>query len=191
MALSENGMTAADIAAVTNNDGFGGNNAWWIILLFIILGGGWNNYGGNGTAYVDSSIQRGFDQAAITNSINNISSNITDYQIANMQQQFGLQNLIAGLQATIVSENCADRQALNEGIRDVIANQTAVGQMILDKMCQQDLEAARRENENLRTQLNMANLAASQTAQTTQLMTDNAAQTALLLQKLTPATTAA
>lgn len=32
---------------------------------------------------------------------------------------------IADLKSTIISENCADRQALNEGIRDVIASQVA------------------------------------------------------------------
>ena len=42
---------------------------------------------------------------------------------------------IADLKSTIISENCADRQALNEGVRDIIANQTAVGQSVLDKLC--------------------------------------------------------
>ena len=45
------------------------------------------------------------------------------------------------------------------------------------KLCDQELQAERRENDNLRTQLNMANLAASQTAQTSRLLADNAAQT--------------
>ena len=41
------GMSPADLAAVTGgNDGFGGNNgAWWIILLFLVLGWGRNGYG--------------------------------------------------------------------------------------------------------------------------------------------------
>ena len=39
-------------------------------------------------------------------------------------------------------------------------------QRILDKMCEQELYAERRENDNLRTQLNMATLNASQTRQT-------------------------
>ena len=59
-------------------------------------------------------------------------------------------------------------------------------QTILDKMCQQELDAERRENANLRTQLNMANLAASQNAQTAQILADNAAQTFALEQYLNP-----
>lgn len=49
------GLSLADIAAVTknngDNDGFGGNNGWWIlIILFALFGwgnGGWGNNGNN------------------------------------------------------------------------------------------------------------------------------------------------
>ncbi|MBQ0112412.1 MAG: hypothetical protein KBT03_04700 [Bacteroidales bacterium] len=57
MALVE-GMSPADLAAVTgNNDGFGGNGAWWIILLFLVLGWGRNGYGmdnGGGSSVKDA-----------------------------------------------------------------------------------------------------------------------------------------
>lgn len=51
MALSE-GLTPADIGAITgnnSNDGFGGNGAWWIIILFLFAFCGWggNGYGGS------------------------------------------------------------------------------------------------------------------------------------------------
>lgn len=40
-------LSLSDIAAVTNNDGFGGNNGWWLILLILLFAGnGWNNGGG-------------------------------------------------------------------------------------------------------------------------------------------------
>ena len=69
--------------------------------------------------------------------------------------------------ATILAENCADRAAISDGIRDVIEAQTAGTQRILDKLCDQELYAERRENDNLRQQLNMQTLAASQAAQNT------------------------
>ena len=72
---------------------------------------------------------------------------------------------IADLKYTVATENCADRQALNEGIRDVIASNTANTQAILNKLSQQELEAKNEVIANLRTQLNMADLKASQVAQ--------------------------
>ena len=77
-----------------------------------------------------------------------------------------------GLKYTIATEACADRAAVTNGVRDIIANQTAGIQMILDKLCQQDIEALKAQNAALQTQLNMASLAASQTAQTAQLIAE-------------------
>ena len=108
-------------------------------------------------------------------------------QMANMQQLFGMQSQaadcccktqtgIADLKYTVAAENCADRQALSDGIRDVIAAQTAGVQRILDKLCDQELQAERRDNANLRSELMYARGQASQVAQTAELRT--AAQTA-------------
>ena len=93
---------------------------------------------------------------------------------------------LADLKYTIATEACADRSAVSDGVRDIIANQTAGIQTILDRLCDQELQAVRRENDNLRTQLNMANLAASQTAQTSAILADNARQTTALEQYLNP-----
>ena len=54
-------------------------------------------------------------------------------------------------------------------------------------MCQQEIDALKAQNENLRTQINLANLAASQNEQTAKIMADNAAQTMALEQYLNPA----
>lgn len=142
---------------------------------------------------VNMGIANGFAQAEIS---------ANGRQMANMNQLFGAQTAMMqgfdGLQAqlaqcccenrlatanqtaTLLAEHCADRQALSDGIRDIIA-----------KLDSQDLYAERRENENLRQQLAMAQLAASQTAQTAQLIADNAAQTAILRAAATPATASA
>lgn len=108
-------------------------------------------------------------------------------QMANMNQAFGLQNAInsgfnatqaqlancccenraatADLKYTIATENCADRAALSDGIRDVIASQTAGVQRILDQLCNDKIDAKNDEIAQLRQQLNMATLRESQTAQ--------------------------
>lgn len=100
--------------------------------------------------------------------------------IANMQQLYGLQSQfadcccenrlgIADLKYTVATENCADRAALSDGLRDVIANQTAGVQKILDKLCDQELQAERRDNANLRSELMYARGQASQIEQTAAL----------------------
>ena len=191
MALQD--MTPADLAAVVNNDeGFSGGNGWWIILLFLFLGWGNNGfgggYGGGGAdlyPWLNSSetVMNGFANLtnAVTAGFANAETAATARQMADMQQMFSLQQQfsncccenrlgIANLNATIAAENCADRQATSDGVRDLLANQNAGIQAIITKLDQQDLYAERRENEQLRQQLAMANLAASQIAQTTQII---------------------
>jgi len=108
-----------------------------------------------------------------TDSINaNINNNGYETRLLGVNMNSALQECccnvregIADLKYTVATENCADRQALNEGIRDVIASNTANTQAILNKLSQQELDAKNEVIANLRTQLNMADLKASQTAQ--------------------------
>ena len=107
-----------------------------------------------------------------------------------MQQQnccCDTRQAIGDLRYSVATEACADRQAVNDGVRDIIANQTAATQTILDKLCQQEIDALKTQNANLQTQINLANLQASQTAQTARILQDNAAQTLALEQYLNPA----
>jgi len=208
--MSIQDMSAADLAAVVNdNDGFGGNgNGWWIILLFLFLGWGNNGWGGNGnngaagaeawSVYPllenQQNLFTGFGniQNSLCAGFANAETAATARQMSDMQQMFGIQtSMLQGFNAqqaqlaqcccdnrlataeqtaTILAENCADRQAISDGVRDILANQTAGIQMILDKMCQTELAEERRTNELLRQQIAMANLAASQTAQTSQII---------------------
>lgn len=127
-----------------------------------------------------ASLERSFaEQSANTAAINGIQSKLADCCCENRLAT-------QALQAVVQQENCADREALNNIGRDIIANQTAGTQRILDKLCDQELAAERRENDQLRQQLNMANLAASQTAQTAQLLADNARQTQQLENYIRP-----
>ena len=112
-------------------------------------------------------------------------------QMANMQQAFnnqlstvqGFNNVstqlcedagenrlaIANLNSTILSENCADRAALQEGVRDIIANQTASVQRILDQLCQDKIDSKNEKINDLQREILMKDLQASQVAQTATL----------------------
>ena len=86
-------------------------------------------------------------------------------QTTNMQGFNGVQAGIADLRYTEATEACATRTASATNTRDIIDSQTRGTQAILDKLCALELDGYKREADNLRQQLNMAQLAASQTAQ--------------------------
>lgn len=105
--------------------------------------------------------------SAITNTGYALNNTMMQNEMARQQCCCDTKQAIADLKYTIATENCADRQALNEGVRDIIANQTASVQTILDKLCQQEIDAKNDTIATLRAQVNMQNLAASQAAQNT------------------------
>lgn len=132
----------------------------------------------NGFAGVNAGIANAAAQAEIA---------ANGRQMASMNQNFALQTQlsncccenrlgIANLGADIARENCADRAALADGVRDIIESQSRGIQLILDKMCQTEIDNLKAQNISLQNQLNMANLAASQTAQTAQIEQFIAAQ---------------
>lgn len=112
-------------------------------------------------------------------------------QMANMNSIFGVQNAInSGFNATqaqlaqcccdnrlatcqtqniIQSESAATRFADANNTRDIIQSQSNGTQAILDKLCQLELDAKNDKISDLERQLTMANLAASQTRQTTDI----------------------
>lgn len=127
-----------------------------------------------------NDLERSFaTQTAITNGLTNVSS-----QLANCCCENRLAT--ANLSALVQSENCADREALSNGIRDLITNQNAGTQRILDQLCADKIDAKNERIADLERQLTMANLSASQTAQTAQLLADNNRQTVALEQYLNP-----
>lgn len=162
----------------------------------------------NGFSGVQNALCNGFagTTAAVNGAQNAIAQQLYSNQLADLERSFAAQtastqgmNAIqsqlaqcccdnraatADLKYTIATENCADRAALSDGIRDIIANNTAQTQTILDKLCALELDGYKRENDQLRTQLNMANLAASQTAQTAELRQSGATQLNQLVSEL-------
>lgn len=175
----------------------------------------------NGFAGVNATVNNGFANAEIANN---------SRQIANMQQQFNSQTAItagltglqgqlaqcccdnrlatANLNSTILAENCADRQALSEGLTQMLINNTANTQRIVDttnagfqnihdKLCQLELDGIKQNYENrifgLQNALDAARLEnqtlqsnAARTAQTAQILANNEAQTTAIENYLNP-----
>ncbi len=145
-------------------------------------------------------------QMALANGFAGVEQGANARQMADMQQNFASQTAITGAISNLASQQasccCESRLATcqtqniiqNEGnqtrfadannTRDIIQSQTAGTQAILDKLCSLELDNYRRENDQLRTQLNMANLAASQTAQTAQIRDGQQASVNALVNEL-------
>lgn len=167
-----------------NGNGFDMGGGWWIILLFLFMGfgGGFGGFGNNNAAgFENADLQRGFDQNSIMGGINGIQATLNNSQMSDLNRSFDVQTSVMqgfnGIQAQLAQCCCDNKTATlqtqavvqNEGnlTRLAIQNQT---QAILDKMCANEIQSLRESNDNLRTQLAMANLAASQTAQTQQII---------------------
>lgn len=91
---------------------------------------------------------------------------------------------IADLRYTIATENCADRYEAAQNTRDIIENANRNNQSILDKLCQLELDAKNDKIADLERQLTMANLSASQIAQTAQIQRGQTAEVEALYNRL-------
>ena len=103
--------------------------------------------------------------SAITNAAYGLNNTMMANEMARQQCCCDAKLSIADLKSTIISENCADRQALNEGVRDILANQTASVQRILDQLCNDKIDAKNEKIADLERQLTMSDFRESQTAQ--------------------------
>lgn len=155
----------------------------------MLIFGGWGNgfgFGGNGN--VNADLQRGFDQAALTNGLTNVQTAITNgfagvsngfaqaeisanaRQMADMNQNFALQTGLGDLKYAVATEACADRNAISMALQQVLNASNANTQRLLDTMCQDKIDAKNETIAMLRQQLQMAELAASQNAQTSTIL---------------------
>lgn len=157
---------------------------------------------------MQNTVNNGFFgvQNALCNGFNGVEQNANTRQIANMQQAFAAQTAMAQgfnqlgsqfadyccenrlaterLNYTIATENCADRAAISDGIRDILVNNTANTQRILDQLCADKIDAKNEKIADLERQLTMANLNASQIAQTAQIQRGQVAEVDALYNRL-------
>lgn len=158
--FNSNGVSLADIAAVTgnnrNNDGMWGDGAWWIVILLIFGWGGFGNNGwGNGNgmgstaaAYTDSAIQRGFDNQAVVSKLDGITNGLCDgFYAVNNSMLTGFN----GINTNIMQTGYGIQQAINA---DTVANMqnTNALQSQFANCCCETREAIQGVNYNMATQ---------------------------------------
>lgn len=143
----------------------------------------------NCCADVNSNLCNGFAgvNATVNGGFANAETSANARQMANMQQAFSNQlNTLQGfnglssqfadcccenrlgiqdLKATVISENCADREVLREIGQNILVNQTANTQKIIDEIFRDRLDEKDDKIADLNRQLQLAELKASQTAQ--------------------------
>ena len=144
----------------------------------------------NGFAGVQQSLCNGFagTTAAVTGAQNAISQQLNQNQIASLERSFAAQTAntaalnaiqsqqaqcccdnragLADLKYTVATENCADRAALSDGIRDLLAATQAQTQTILTQLCNDKIEQKNDTIAQLRSELLYARGQASQDVQT-------------------------
>ena len=146
------------------------------------------------TGDIQMSLCNGFN--SVNNSVNGVNTSISNAQNALAQQMYA--NQLADLERSFAAQTastqgmtaiqsqlaqcCCDNRAATQDVKFTLAQEacatratsTANTQAILDKLCALEIDNYKRENDALRTQLNFANLQASQVAQTAELRTAQA-----------------
>lgn len=153
----------------------------------------------NGISSLQAQISNGFSNAEVSrcNMQTNILQTLSQNQAATAAGFTGVNSGLADLKYTVATENCADRTLANENTRDIMENCNNNYQKLMDKMCQLELDGIKQNYEaQLRSQAQQISAMqaenqtlrfnASQGAQTSALLADNAAQTVALEQYLNP-----
>ena len=131
----------------------------------------------------------------LRNGFNGIGMQLANGTIADLERSFAAQTAVTGGLTNIsaqLAQCCCDNRAATQDVKYTIATEacatraanTQNTQAILDKLCALELDGYKRENDQLRTQLNMATLNASQVAQTAELRQSGATQLNQLVSEL-------
>lgn len=170
---------------------------------------------GTGAYSYAAAVQNGFDQQALMTALTNLNTvvangfssaavdacnksmtilqgqnalgiQMANYEMARQMSTCDVKSAISDLKATVLSENCADRTALNESTNNIITAMNAGFQGIKDQLFQNQLDAMKQENENLRMQNYIRSISDSNNQQTQQLFANNQAQTDRIMDFLNP-----
>ena len=148
---------------------------------------------------IQNGITSGFGdvQNSLCGGFASVNAAITNAQMANLERSFAAQTAntaaVSGISSQL-AQCCCDNRLATCQTQNLVASESAATrlaiqaqtQAILDKMCQQEIDALKAQNLTLQNQVNMQALVASQTAQTAALVADNTAQTQYIVNRVAP-----
>lgn len=190
---------------------FGGDLSIIVLFFLFMMMGGWGNgFGGgmDGNLYPwmnnSNQMASGFQNQMLNDNITGIQNGITgigaqlnNNQMNDLERSFAAQTAVTSGMSAIQSQLaqcCCDNRLATCQTQNIVQNEGAATrlaiqqqtQAILDKMCQQEIDTLKAQNLELQNRVNMQNLAASQVAQTAQLIADNTAQTKYIVNRVAP-----
>ena len=119
----------------------------------------------------------------VSNGFFNAEISANNRQMANTNQLFGISTQLCNasadnrlgiqdLKATVISENCSDREVLRQIGQDILVNQTANTQKIIDEIFRDRLDEKDSKIADLQREALMKDLQASQLAQTQSIISN-------------------
>lgn len=190
-----------------NGGGFGGNGLYpWMNQADITTSGFQNASTQNAISSLQNSVTSGFGDvqnalcggfANVTNGFSQAEIAENSRQMANMNQMFNLSSQLsqcccdnrlatANLGSDIAREACATRTNDTQNTQSILNAVNNGIQSIKDQICNDKIDAKNEKIADLQRQLTMADLRASQGAQTATILANNEAQTTALEQYLAP-----
>lgn len=176
----DNGLSAADVALLSNDGGMGGwNGMIWLFAILALMGGGFGGWGNNNFANAigyenlatSNEVQRGFDNQnlqAQTRDILQAVNNGTAQSVAATNQTF--HDSLAAMQS-LYNETARDIASLAVGQANLLANQNecCCSQKMLTMETGAGITAGIAQN-RYEAALNTASINANTTAQTQKIL---------------------
>lgn len=186
--FNSNGLSAADIAAVTGTNGNGNGawgNDWWAVIIILALFGGFGNRGGlfgggyggstgSGCGYCPpatcADLQAGFNNQAVTSKLNGLENGLCSLGYDQLAQMNGITN-------TIQQGNFALQQAINNASVANMQDTNSISRQLADCCCENREAIMNVKFQNAQDTCAITNAIANQTNQIMQ--NDNANYRAL------------
>lgn len=131
MALSGEGMSPADVMALSGNGGNGGmwgeNGLFWVIILFLFAFGGWGGRGIGGGGVQDNYVLTS-DFAQVERKLDGLANGLCDGFYTQAQ-------LINGVQGALATQGYETRNAITQGTIAGMQNANALQAQIAQCCC--------------------------------------------------------